>query len=254
MNKQAFFSDYPRFYETSQTSAIPNRLNNRYQAIIEANRSLITGKRLLDIGSHDGRWSFAALQAGAQHVIGIEPRNELITNAIDNMQAYEVDQSAYTFIQDDIFNFLRTGTHEVDVILCLGYFYHTIQHVELVKLMANTQAHYIILDTEIFPTGVPCDSTEVDRQLFDRSNKENRFVVQLIKEPVAQEMMAAADAFTQQGMAIVGRPSVGSIHLLFDHFGFLVEEICWNALIQQNTDGISDYQEGWRKTFLCTRK
>ncbi|MDX1722558.1 MAG: methyltransferase domain-containing protein [Pseudomonas sp.] len=254
MSENAFFSDYPRFYATSQTSAIPDRLNCRYQSIIQANQNIIAGKRLLDIGSHDGRWTFAALQAGAQHVTGIEPRAELIDNAVSNMQAYGIDESSYAFIKDDVFNFLRSHTNEIDVVLCLGYFYHTIQHVELVKLMAGTQARHIILDTEVFPTNTPYHSSPTPRQLKERSAREDNFVIQLIKDPVAQEMMATEDAFTEDGMTIVGRPSVGAIHFIFEHFGFEVQEIDWDTLLAQSAEGLNDYQEGWRKTFLCSRK
>jgi hypothetical protein len=254
MSECEFFSGYPRFYESSQTSAIPDRLNARHQAIIKENQNIIAGKRLLDIGSHDGRWSFAALQAGAQNVIGIEPRAELIDNAISNMQAYGVDESSYRFIKDDAFNFLRSTKNELDVILCLGYFYHTIQHVELAKLMTDTQACHIILDTEVFPMSSLCDFTETNCQPKDRSAKENNFVIQLIKDPVAQEMMAVEDFFTQHGNTIVGRPSVGAIHLIFEHFGYGVREISWDTLIKPSAEGLNDYQEGWRKTFLCTRK
>ena len=85
-----FFDQYDRFYTTSQTSPFPHRLNGRHQAIIARNASIISGKRVLDIASHDGRWSFAALQAGAAHVTGIEPRRELIANAHETFAHYGV--------------------------------------------------------------------------------------------------------------------------------------------------------------------
>lgn len=55
-----FFDTYPRFYETSTTGPISNRLNKRYRALIEANEAIICGKSVLDLASHDGRWSFAS--------------------------------------------------------------------------------------------------------------------------------------------------------------------------------------------------
>ena len=68
-----FFDHYPAFY-TSPVSANPNRLHQRYRAIIESNRDALTGAKVLDVGAHDGRWAFAALHAGAKHVTMIEPR------------------------------------------------------------------------------------------------------------------------------------------------------------------------------------
>ena len=69
-----FFDDYPLFYETSKTASSKARLNVRHQAIIEANRDILKDARVLDLASHDGRWSFAALKAGAAHVTGVEAR------------------------------------------------------------------------------------------------------------------------------------------------------------------------------------
>ena len=37
----------------------------------------LRGPRVLDLGCHDGRWSFAAIEAGACHVIGSEARAQL---------------------------------------------------------------------------------------------------------------------------------------------------------------------------------
>src|SRR6476661_8939613 len=69
-----FFDKYPRFYETSQTTATRGRLNLRYEAIFAENRDIFAGAKVLDIASHDGRWSLAALECGAASVIGIEAR------------------------------------------------------------------------------------------------------------------------------------------------------------------------------------
>ncbi|NWN51205.1 hypothetical protein HT121_28335 [Pseudomonas sp. MAFF 301514] len=92
-----FFDNFPRFYKTSHTSPFPDRLNSRHSAIMERNREFIKGKRILDIASHDGRWSFAALQAGAAHVTGIEPRQELINNAMETFNEYGIEPSRFDF-------------------------------------------------------------------------------------------------------------------------------------------------------------
>ena len=59
-----FFDKYSRFFDTSSVGNWPDRLNSRYRAIISANKSLFDGARVLDLASHDGRWSYAALDAG----------------------------------------------------------------------------------------------------------------------------------------------------------------------------------------------
>src|SRR5579863_7632854 len=80
-----FFDSYPRFFSTSDTAAAPDRLNQRYRALIQSNAGIISGRRVLDIASHDGRWSLAAHKASAEHVLGIEARQHLVDAARDNM-------------------------------------------------------------------------------------------------------------------------------------------------------------------------
>ena len=101
-----FFDNFERFYATSNTSPFPHRLNGRHHAIIARNADVLAGKRVLDIASHDGRWSFAALQAGAAHVTGMEPRQELIDNARETFTHYGIDPARYDFTCGDVFNLL----------------------------------------------------------------------------------------------------------------------------------------------------
>ena len=65
---KGFFDDYPNFFQTSKTVEHPNHLNGRFKAIIESNLNIIKNSSILDIASHDGRWSFAALKNGAKSI------------------------------------------------------------------------------------------------------------------------------------------------------------------------------------------
>jgi hypothetical protein len=69
-----FAEEYPRFMEVSELVPKPERMNERYEALFESNRDIFDGARVLDLASHDGRYSFAALKAGAVHVTGVEVR------------------------------------------------------------------------------------------------------------------------------------------------------------------------------------
>lgn len=122
VNCMGFYDQFPRFYETSHTSPVPHRLNARFAAIIETNINRLAGKRVLDIASHDGRWSFAALKAGAAHVTGIEARAELIANADATFAHYGLDSASFQFEQGDVFDLLGSGGRQFDVALCLGFF------------------------------------------------------------------------------------------------------------------------------------
>ncbi|MEL7174752.1 MAG: class I SAM-dependent methyltransferase, partial [Pseudomonadota bacterium] len=125
-----------------------NRLNARYAAMIHPNRAHFAGARVLDLASHDGRWSFAALKAGAAHVTGIEVRAKLIARSANIIP--EQDRARVRFIEGDVFEemprLLADGTG-FDIVLCLGLFYHILDHDRLLRLMAAFKPGLIILDT-----------------------------------------------------------------------------------------------------------
>src|SRR5262249_52560988 len=97
-SSRLFVARFPRLLETSKTGLVPERLNKRYRVLIDNNRDLIVGKRILDLASHDGRWSLAALDLQAAHVTGIEARAHLVENAQANCLAYGIDRGRFRFI------------------------------------------------------------------------------------------------------------------------------------------------------------
>ena len=252
-----FFHQFDAFLATSQTSANADRLNARFAAIVEHSRTALAGKRVLDIASHDGRWSFAALQAGCSHVVGIEPRADLVRNARATFVRYGVASDRYEFLQADAFDALRPANVKVDTVLCLGFFYHTVRHVELVDLISRTGAQCVIIDTEIVPRAQTTDWETIapdDRRVFG-----NGLAIELFKEPVDHESMALGDSATRDGRAIVGRPSREALFFIMQHFGFEVEEYVWPTLLRSLSpdcvrQGLMDYSQGWRSTFHCWRR
>lgn len=60
-----FFDKFPEFITGGTTGVDGKRLNHRYRAIIENQRDAFSNAKVLDLASHDGRWSLAALDAGA---------------------------------------------------------------------------------------------------------------------------------------------------------------------------------------------
>ena len=250
-----FFTAFPRFFETSQTTASANRLNARFEAIIEKNKDLIKGSKVLDIASHDGRWSFAALKSGAAHLTAIEVREDLVEHAKETCTQYGIDEARVDFICGDVFDVLSRRDISVDVVLCLGFFYHTIRHTELVNLMERTGAKHLIVDTEIVQEPLESGSHNIQP-----AKKGSRFIweevdqIQFIREPVEMEKMAFQDEFTRNGYTLVGRPSSSFIRNIMQHFGFSVEKVDWRPILATvESHQLHDYSDGWRSTFICTR-
>lgn len=247
-----FFDEYPRFYQTSKTTPFPDRLNGRYEACIAANADQIRGKRVLDIASHDGRWSLAALTAGAAHVTGVEARSDLVDSSRATLQEYGINPARYDFHVADIFEYLRRQSF--DVVLCLGFFYHTIRHVELFHLMSSTNPGLIVIDTEVTPRGE--ERPEVESS-DSRLIHQNPYVIQLLPDPSNMEQMAWQDPTTRDGMTLVGRPSRAAVKLIARHFGYEGSPYDWTSYFQRNpahAGSMPDYQAGWRETFSLHRR
>lgn len=228
-----FFDEFNRFYGSSSTGSEPARLNKRYCLMIEANKAYFPGARVLDLGSHDGRWSFAVSKAGALHVTGVEPRAHLVRNARDTFAHYGIPNDRYSFIETDAFEFLSECRSEYDVVLCLGFLYHTWRHVDLLRSISALSPSAIIIDTQITPS--------LDSKLA---------VIEYFAEVIEQEGNAVADASTRNGRVVVARPSKENLALLLQHFGYRLSEIPVNRFLR-DPEGIADYCEGSRCTFVA---
>lgn len=247
-----FFDKYPRFYTTSQTSPSPHRLNGRYEAIIARNAALLLGKRVLDIASHDGRWSFAALQAGAARVTGIEPRQELLDNARETFAYYGVEPDRHEFRRGDVFDLV--GDMKFDVVLCLGFYYHTVRHAELLDRIERTGAQLVVIDTEVTPRQ---DSPSVVSSDDPRIVYGNPYTVQLLRDPVDNQQMACNDSMTRGGHTLVGRPSRAAVEFMAHHYGYTCDFFDWCSYFANHPEAASsmvDYDEGWRDTIYLKKQ
>ncbi len=229
-----FFDDYPKFFGTSRTTPQRIRLNLRYEAIFGQNRDLFDGARVLDIASHDGRWSFAALQTGAAEVIGIEARPDLVENANATFAHYDVAPDRYRFITGDLFEAFEQEAFDVDVVLCLGFMYHTLRYNELLSHIANCRPKALIVDSRIIVSD--------DSLVFVRT------------EPAADQRNAVTDRYSRGDRVLTGRPSATAIATMVGAYGFDVErQSDWAALLRDNEidDSIAVYQKGQRVTLRC---
>ncbi|MDA9981483.1 class I SAM-dependent methyltransferase [Gammaproteobacteria bacterium] len=99
--------------------------------------------------SYDGRWAFAAIDAGATHVTCIEFEEQFAARIRENFELYG-DVSSYDVYVGDVHERIREFPNDhFDVVLCLGFFYHTSQHVTLAQEMCRVSKKHIILDTRL---------------------------------------------------------------------------------------------------------
>ncbi len=233
-----FFDDHPEFLETSETAATLDRLNLRHQAIINENQAVLQGRRVVDIASHDGRWSYAALDAGAAHVTGIEGRRELVQNARRTFRAKGVPEDAFTFMRGDVHVKLLKPGVEADVVMCLGFLYHTARYVELFKGIRRTKAEHVIIDTRVLPdTKGP--------------------LVQFQTEGTGNQALAVRDRFAMGRRVLSATPSEDAVVLMLDAAGYEVDHRTdWERLISEHPGAanVPQYAAGQRVTFRARRR
>lgn len=220
-----FFNQYNRFVQTTGFGNSNSRLNSRYLGIIQWNCELIKDKTILDIGAHDGRWTFAAIKAGAKHVTCIEPRNEHVQWIHDNMEHYNAKN--YSVIQDDIHQIIGSfEPNQFDVIFCLGFFYHTLEHKSLLKEFKRLSPKTIIMDTNV-------------------ASGDNSFI-QLEWESTSKPLFSIGE--NQKNL--VGRPSIKALQDMFESIMYDIEFYDWSKIHNIS----SDYSKKTRVTLRATKQ
>lgn len=233
-----FFDDHPEFLETSQTAASKSRLDLRHLGIIRENADILEGRSVVDIASHDGRWAYAALDAGASRVLGIEGRQELVDHASRTFATKGVPEEKYRFMQGDVHEALLLPEVHGQVVMCLGFLYHTARYVELMAGIRSTGAAYVIVDTRVI-TGVEGP------------------MVEMRTEGTVAQSVAIKDRFAQGRRVISAVPSEAAVVLMLDAAGYAVEHRTdWTALLAEHPDAqdVSQYANGTRVTLRAKLK
>ena len=218
-----FFDAYPRFVETSETGPWLDRLNARYYALIHENRARIAGARVLDLASHDGRFSFAALRAGAARVVGIEHDPRLVQAATEHLQHYGVPREQYEFVAGDLFECIR-ASEPCDVVFVFGILYHVNDHMRLLTELAELDARTMIFDTNV--------STKPDA------------VIEL-RAPVAGSP-------PPPGSQLEGWPTRAALEAMWSSFGWTYEFFDWRAAGRSDHPKLDDYAGGRRLTAVVS--
>jgi hypothetical protein len=232
---KGFFDLYPRFFSTSETASAPDRLNQRYRALIQTNIGIISGRRVLDIASHDGRWSLAAHKAGAEYVLGIEARQHLTDAARANLVEYRVPVGKVEFVRGDVMVELdKLETGSFDTVFCFGFLYHTIDHMALLRKIARLQSANLVLDTSI--------------------SLRPGSIIEVRVEQTEHESAAAIGEPGNPKRAVSGNPSRTALELMLNAVGFLtLNYYDWQHADIKRWNGLKDYYLGERISVTATR-
>lgn len=218
MNLQ-LFSDNRKDLET--------RLIERHKRIITENLDAINGKTVLDLAANNGRWSYAAIQAGASHVISIEAREERAQQAQVFFEELGVSELIDVNI-GDMYYWLYESRHlNVDTVFCLGVYYHVMDHYMLLKQIAQLTPKTIIIDSG-----------------FVRSFRNS---VQ-IKSENPNLYSNALKVYEGQTSEVIGVVSLGLMIQMAWNLGYNCYPILWDPKTIADQECVHDYMIGRRYT------
>lgn len=251
-----------KFLETSQTAADLNRLNWRAEMLLARNRKAVAGRQVLDLASHDGRFSYASLKLGAKKVVGVEIREHLVENSKKTFESLGLADRA-EFVRDDLMTYVKkVGPGEFDTILCFGIFYHIIFQAELMAEIGRIRPKFFILDTWV-------TKEIVEKPVYSQQSLGGRFFSQdvgpggvndprtKVKNPpilrfVVEDSGFEGNTIADSGLTAV--PSESLIELLFERNGFEYQKIRWDKANISDWKSLEDYFVGKRVSFLAWPK
>ncbi|HTA36809.1 MAG TPA: class I SAM-dependent methyltransferase [Solirubrobacteraceae bacterium] len=118
-----------------------------FERLLTVTGGSLRGRRVLDLGCGAGFWALAAIEAGAEFVLGLDSKREYIEQAELVFEAKQVDDARYRFQCDDFFATKLDGGF--DTVLCLGVLDRIDRPVELFELMSGTGAELIVIDSDV---------------------------------------------------------------------------------------------------------
>ena len=223
------FEDSP-FMGSSTTGAHQNRLNWRARVLLEQNELAVRDRRVLDLASHDGRFSYACTQFGAESVTGVESRPHLVANAESNMRALEIEPHRCEFVCADVFDYLPTvEPGQFDTVLCMGFIYHTARQIELLAQLQRLRPRYLVLDARIHPNQAGSDAAALHFATED---------------PDKESCTSVADG-------VVAVPTLAFLELFCAQLGMEAELVDWKAQGIENWKKLKDYRDGRRVSLLA---
>lgn len=194
-----------------------------FDPLVELCGGTLAGRRVLDLGCNAGFWSLRAIEAGADHVLGLDARPMHVEQAELVFEALGVDRARYAFREADVFGVDLSGEAPFDVVLCLGLLYHVEDAIGLFRRLAGWSADLLVIDTSISRAEGP--------------------VLELWRE-------RPDDPRNTVGSGVVVRPTRQAVLDLARAFGFAVR-----PLEPRFTDygGAEDYADGRRQAMLCAK-
>jgi SAM-dependent methyltransferase len=199
--------------------------------------SELAGARVLDLGCHNGRFTHAALAAGAAHVTGVDFGRDYV-DAARAIVGGSFAADSHAFEVSDLTAFLTRAEPRYDVILCLGILYHTLDPFEILRQCRRLAPRLVVVDCSVAVSREPAGPADA------------AIVPDLLEEPF-RATCRERRAFALTGRDVDGLwktlPSQGLLELWFDELGFAWERV--QPDFGRYSAGVGDYKRGLRASY-----
>lgn len=209
-------------FEPNYVNRHEQRKRAFFDPLVRVAGGSLEGKRVLDLGSNAGYWSLAAIEAGADFVLGIDGRQMHVDQANLVFEAKGIDAARYRFETGDIFT--HSFPEHFDVILCLGLMYHISKPMELFEVMASVGPELLLIDTAV--SLIPSSVFRVAHE-DSLENPRNAIDHEVVLIPSRQAVLDLAAQFGFRGAVLA--------HDISDY------------------TGMADYRAKQRAAFLCSK-
>lgn len=195
-----------------------------FRPLVELCGGSLVGKRVLDLGCNAGFWSLRAVEAGCEHVLGIDGRQMHVEQAELVFSGKGIPRDRWEFRCADVFDYLAAATERFDIVLCLGLFYHVSKQVTLLERIAAVNDDLLVLDTAL--------------------SRRQGAVLELFRESL-DEPRNACD------YELVMHPSRAAVWAMVRQFGYRCVVLRPDF---SDYEGAGDFRCGSRRAFVCAKR
>jgi SAM-dependent methyltransferase len=212
-------------------------INGRIGVLLDNNSHSLKNKSILDVGSHTGIFSWAALQLGAKFVHGIDVEERTINRCMELFLKEEINPSSYRFQAENITNFLeRVEEKSFNTVFCFGVLYYISEPLRLLKLMARAAKETILIDT--FTASYSAVQGKDAPETYPHLTSHILNLPLMISCPTQSKKKdySLPESFNRKGrsLSLISLPTKAMLELWFESLGLTWEQLDWSSHIARD--------------------